>query len=208
MPVPFGLPPPDPAMELFVASHGMTEGLSQSDGPQLIPRVYLRFGEVQVGAFWRNIDSPVAKGIGVLFGKVSTKRGPTQLDVALLYRTRTGAHRPTVLHAWELDTTIRQSFGRLGLRFNAEYAPREFELGPSLFVEVGPTFRLARDTSLFANLGRRERQGAPNYSAINVGISHTVGKRLVVDGRWYATDGSRFGPRYSSRLVFSARLSL
>ena len=50
MPMPFGLPPPDPAIELFVASRGMTQGLSQSDGPQVIPRAYVRFGEVQVGA--------------------------------------------------------------------------------------------------------------------------------------------------------------
>lgn len=206
--MPFGLPPPDPSIELFVASHGMTQGLSQSDGPQIIPRAYLRFGEVQVGGFWRNIDSPVANGIGVLFGRLDAKRGPTQLDVMLLYRTRTGAHRPTVIHAWEVDATLRRSFGRFGLRLNAEYAPKEFELGPSLFLEIGPTFRVAKGTSLFANFGRRERSGAPEYSAVNVGISSTVGKSLVLDGRYYATDRGRLGPRYHGRLVFSARLSL
>jgi len=136
MPMPFGLPPPDPAIELFVASHGMTQGLSQSDGPQIIPRAYLRFGDVQVGAFWRNIDSPVATGIGVLFGRANIKRRSAQLDVMVLYRTRTGAHRPTDLHAWEVDATLRRSFGRFGVRLNAEYAPKEFELGHSLFIGV------------------------------------------------------------------------
>ena len=208
MPMPFGLPPPDPAIELFVASHGMTQGLSQSDGPQVIPRAYLRFGDVQVGAFWRNVDSPVANGIGVLFARASAKRGPTQLDVMLLYRTRTGAHRPTVLHAGEIDATLRRTFGRFGVRLNAEYAPKEFELGPSLFVEIGPTFRLAKGTNLFANLGRRERSGGPEYTAINVGISSAVGKKLMLEGRYYATDRSRLGPRYHGRFVFSARLSL
>ena len=95
MPMPFGLPPPDPGFELFIASHGMTQGLSQSDGPQVIPRAYLKFGDVQVGGFWRNIDSPVANGIGVLFGKVGITRSAAQADVVLLYRTRTGAHRPS-----------------------------------------------------------------------------------------------------------------
>ena len=208
MPMPLGLPPPNPAIELFVASHGMTQGLSQSDGPQIIPRAYLRFGEVQVGAFWRNIGNPGATGIGVLFGRWSAKRGSSQIDTALLYRTRTGAHRLTVLHAWELDTTLRRSFGRFGIRLNAEYAPREFELGPSLFLEAGPTFRIGKGTSLFANFGRRERSGAPDYSAFNAGISHSVGKSLVLDARYYATDRSELGPRYHSRVVFSARLSL
>ena len=208
MPMPFGLPPPDPAIELLVASHGMTQGLSQSDGPQVIPRAYLRFGDVQVGAFWRNIDSPVANGIGVLFGRANIKRGSAQLDVMVLYRTRTGAHRPTDLHAWEVDATLRRSFGRLGVRLNAEYAPREFELGPSLFLEIGPTFRVAKGTNLFANFGRRERNGAPEYTAINVGVSSAVGKKLILDGRYYATDRSRLEPRYHGRVVFSARLSV
>jgi len=208
MPMPFGLPPPDPGFELFVASHGMTQGLSQSDGPQVIPRAYLKFGDVQVGGFWRNIDSPVANGIGVLFGKVGITRSAAQADVVLLYRTRTGAHRPTVLHAWELDATLRRSFGRFGIRLNAEYAPREFELGPSLFVEAGPTYRLAKRTFLFANVGRRERSGAPEYAALNVGISHAVGESVQLDARYYTTDRSDLGHRYRGRLVFSARLSL
>ena len=208
MPMPFGLPAPDPGFELFVASHGMTQGLSQSNGPQVIPRAYLRIGEVQVGGFWRNIDSPAANGIAVVFARVSAKRGPTQLDVSALYRTRTGARRPTMLHAWEIDTTLRRSFGRFAIRLNAEYAPREFELGPSLFVEVGPSFRVAKGSTLFANLGRRERSGAPEYSAINVGISRAVGQKLLIDARYYATDRSELGPRYRGRLVFSARLSL
>ena len=208
MPMPFGLPPPDPAIELFVASHGMTQGLSQSDGPQIIPRAYLRFGDVQLGAFWRNIDSPIANGIGVLFARVVVKRRSTQADFVLLYRTRTGAPRSAVLHAWEFDASVRRSFGRFGVRVNVEYAPREFELGPSLFVEIGPAFRLTKGTNLFANLGRRERSGAPEYTAINIGISGAVGKSLVLDGRYYATDRSRLGSRYHGRLVFSARLSL
>ena len=208
MPMPFGLPAPDPGLELFAASHGMTQGLSQSDGPQIIPRVYLKFGDVQIGGLWRNIDSPVANGIAVLFTRASVKHGETQLDAAILYRTRTGAHRPTVLHAWEVDATLRRSFGRFAIRLNAEYAPREFELGPSLFVEVGPSIKITKGTNLFVNLGRRERSGAPDYSAINVGMSHTVGKKLVLDARYYSTDRSEIGPRYHGRLVVSARLSL
>ena len=145
---------------------------------------------------------------GVLFGKVGITRSAAQADVVLLYRTRTGAHRPTVLHAWELDATLRRSFGRFGVRLNAEFAPREFELGPSLFVEAGPTYRLARRTFLFANVGRRERSGAPEYTALNFGISHAVGKSVQLDARYYTTDRSDLGHRYRGRLVFSARLSL
>jgi hypothetical protein len=208
MPMPFGLPPPDPAFELFVASHGMTQGLSQTQGAQAIPRAYLRVGDVQAGAFWRNIDSPVATGILALFARASRKRHATHVEFTALYRTRTGAHRPTVRHAWEFDATLRQGFGKLGVRLNVEYAPREFDLGRSWFVEIGPSFQVAKGTNLFANIGRRERSGAPDYTSINVGVSRAVGQNVVLDARYYATDRSGLGPRYSSRLVLSARLSL
>ncbi|MFL6760083.1 hypothetical protein [Sphingomonas sp.] len=208
MPMPFGLPPPDPALELFVASHGMSQGLSQTEGAQVIPRAYLRVGDVHAGLFWRNIDSPVATGILALFARVSRKHRATQLDLTALYRTRTGTHRTTGRHAWEFDATLRQGFGRLGLRLNAEFAPREFELGKSWFVEFGPSFQIAKGTSLFANVGRRERSGAPDYNSINVGVSRAVGGNIVLDARYHATDRSELGPRYAGRFVLSARLSL
>lgn len=208
MPMPFGLPPADPAVQLFVASQGMTQGVLQSEGPQVIPRAYLKLGEIQVGALWRNIDSPAAKGIAVMFGKYVSARGPTQFEGAVLYRMRTGARRPTARHAWEFDATARRTFGKLALRFNAEYAPRDFELGPSLFVETGSSYQIANGTQLYANVGRRVRSGAPGYAAVNVGVSRTIGKALVIEGRFYATNKSYVGPRYHSRFVLGARLSL
>jgi hypothetical protein len=208
MPMPFGLPPPDPALELFVASQGMSQGLSQTEGAQVIPRAYLRLGDVHAGLFWRNIDSPVATGILAVFARASRKHRATQLDLTALYRTRTGAQRPTVRHAWEFDATLRQGFGRLGLRLNAEFAPREFELGKSWFVEFGPSFQIAKGTNLFANIGRRERSGAPDYHSINIGLSRAVGGKIVLDARYYTTDRSELGPRYAGRFVLSARLSL
>jgi hypothetical protein len=40
----FGLPPADPGIELTVASHGMSKGLGQTEGPQIVPRAFARFG--------------------------------------------------------------------------------------------------------------------------------------------------------------------
>lgn len=208
MPLPFGLPPPDPGFELFVASHGMSEGLSQTTGPQIIPRATVRSGSLQIGAQWRNISSPIASGIAALFVKWSRKRGRTQLELAALYRLRTDPAPRVDSDAWELDASFRRSFGKLGLRGIVEYAPREFEAGKSLYVELGPNFRVGKATTLSVNLGRRERARAPDYTTINAGLTHGVGDKLSLDARIYGTDHPERGMRYRTRLIVSARLTL
>ena len=69
--MPFDLPPPDPAAEIFVSSHGMSKGIGQSDGPQIIPKASLRLGAVQFGAQWKNVTSTSANGEGALFANAS-----------------------------------------------------------------------------------------------------------------------------------------
>src|SRR5690348_3310017 len=107
--MPLGLPPPDPGFELFAASQGISQGLLQTYGPQVIPRATLSVGDVQVGAQWRKIDSPLASGIAALFLKLRGKWGKTEAQAALLYRIRTAASRSSHRSAWELDGSVRHS---------------------------------------------------------------------------------------------------
>ena len=208
MPMPLGLPPPVPGFELFVASHGMSEGLSQTDGPQVIPRVTLRFGEVQLCAQWRNISSPAASGIAAFFVKWSHKGADTQIDFATLYRVRTDPAPGLVRHAWEFDGGFRHSFGKLGIRAIAEFAPKEFGAGPSFYIEGGPTLQVGKATTISAIVGRRERGRAPDYTTFNAGLTRVVGGKLALDARVYGTDRSRLGSRYRTRFVVSARVTL
>ena len=207
MPMPLGLPPPVPALELFVASHGMSEGLSQTEGPQVIPRLSLHVGELQLCAQWRNISSPAASGLAAVFVKWSLGNANTQLDVATLYRVRTDRAPGVVRHAWEFDGGFRHSFGKLGVRAIAEFAPKEFDAGPSFYIEGGPTLQVAKVTTLSANIGRRERSGGPDYTTFNAGLTRVEGK-VALDARVYGTDRPRLGSRYRTRFVVSARLTL
>jgi hypothetical protein len=186
----------------------MSEGLSQTDGAQTIPRLTLRSGPVQAGAFWRNITSPIASGIAVVFVKWSHKRKNTQIEFATLYRYRAGTKGPVDRDAWEFDGSFRQSLGRVGVRMVSEFAPKEFELGPSFYIEGGPTLQVAKGTSLSANIGRRERVGAPDYSTFNGGLTHLVGRKLSLDARIYGTNHPERGMKYRTRFVVSARLVL
>jgi hypothetical protein len=205
--MPLGLPPADPGFELFAASNGMSQGLLQTDGPQVIPRVTLRFGALQVGAQWRNITSPVASGIAAFFVKWSRKLGRTQVEMALFDRYRTGAKGPVDRQAWEVDAAVRHSLGRLGLRVIAEYSPKEFEAGPSLYLEGGPNIHVTKAASLSVNVGRRERAGAPDYTTFNAGVTQVLGK-VSLDVRLYGTNHSERSTRYQRRLIVSARVTL
>jgi hypothetical protein len=207
MPMLLGLPPVDPGFELLAASHGMSEGLLQTNGPQVIPRATVRMDAVQLGAQWRNISSPIARGIAAFFVKYSLKRGTTQVELALFDRYRTGAKGPVERQAWEIDGALRHSFGRVGLRVIGEYSPREFEAGQSLYVEGGPNVQIAKGASLSANVGRRQRTGAPDYTTFNAGLTQVTGA-VSLDARLYGTNHRERGTRYETRLIVSARVTL
>jgi hypothetical protein len=202
------LPAIDPAVEIVVSTTGMTQGTAQTDGGQIKPRLYLKIGQVQAGLLWRNIDSDLAGGVGVLFVRTSRKLGRLQLDGGVAYRIRTGVKVPHQSHAWEFNAGLRRDFGKLSLGGIVEYSPREFERGYSLFVEGGPTLTLSPTVKASANVGRRERRGAPDYSSANIGLTKMVFDGLALDLRYYTTSKPEIGERFRARLVASARWSL
>jgi hypothetical protein len=144
----------------------------------------------------------------MFFVRIDRKRGHAELEGTVLYRLRTGAKGAVARHAWEFDGSLRESFGKLDLRMIAEYSPKEFEAGQSLYIEAGPSFEVAKGTTVSANLGRRERSGAPDYSTFNLGMTHIIRQKVSLDARVYGTDRSELGTRYKTRLILSVRLML
>lgn len=204
----FALPPPDPGLEMIVSQPGMSQGLSQTNGIQFFPRAFVRIGNARIGGQWRNLDSATANGVAALFANVAGKGGKIQFEMAARYRIKTGANGAAHSHAWEFSLGARRSFGRLGVRFDGDYSPDEFGSGPSLWVQAGPSFRINKSTEVSANIGRRERAGAPDYTALNAGISAIVSRNLAIDLRYFATDRSSLSERYRGRMSLSVRLAL
>ena len=65
--MPFDLPPPDPGFEISVASRGMSKGIAQTDGPQVIVRASARSGVLEAGGQWKNVSSDTAWGEAAIF---------------------------------------------------------------------------------------------------------------------------------------------
>ena len=204
----FDLPPPDPGIEVVVASRGMSKGIAQTEGPQMIARPYVQVGPIQTGGQWKNISSAVAGGEASLFANVAPKVGDFQLNLGAAYKMQTGVTEPTDDKSWEFTGSISRKFNRLSLRVQAIYSPDDLGGAKrSLYVEGGPSFDLNKTTRISANLGRRDRVQGDDYTSFNAGITKTIFKGFSLDGRFYGTNKSDLGEFLEDRFVISARMS-
>ena len=201
-------PPLDPGIEIVVASRGISKGIAQTEGPQLVVKPFVQLGPVQLGAQWKNVSSAVAGGEGAASVSLSPKLGPFQLGLGIAHKFQTGVHEPTDDHSWEFTGNVTRKFGNLGLRVAAVYSPDDLGSAKrSLFVEGGPTVELDKTSRLSAGIGRRSRVNGDDYTAFNAGLAKTIFKGVTVDARWYDTNRSSLGFPYRGRGVVSARMA-
>lgn len=204
----FDLPPPDPGIEISVASRGMSKGIAQTEGPQLVAKPYLQLGPVQIGGQWKNVTSPVAGGEAAAFVSVAPKLGRFQIQLGAAYKFQTGVREPADDKSWEFTGSVTRKFGKVSLRLGAVYSPDD--LGGarrSLVIEGGPTLELDKTTRLSAALGLRSRINGDDYTAFNAGVAKTIFKGVTLDARLYGTNRNDLGVNYKERLVASARMA-
>jgi hypothetical protein len=205
----FALPPLDPGIELDVSSHGMSKGISQSDGPQFIPKVFVEHDGVQAGAQWKNVSQAGAKGEFAAFVNATHRFGSLQLTGGATYKVSSATKPGWDSHSLELNAAATQKVGKLSFKVSGIYSPDDIgPSGKSLYVEGGASFDAAKTWRLSANMGRRERDRSPDYTSFNAGVTKTLFKGFGIDARYYRTDRSSLGYTYRDRLVFSARLAI
>ena len=203
----FALPPFDPGIEMSIASRGISKGIAQSEGPQLIVRPFVALGDFQLGAQWKNVTSAVARGEGAAFATWQRKFGLVQVSAGATLKFQTSVKEPTDDKALELSGSLSPKWGKFGLRVSAVYSPDDFgSTRRSLYAESGASYDVTKSFRLSANVGRRERKGSADYTSFNFGAAKTFGK-LTLDARYYDTAQSELGEIYGRRVVGTARLS-
>ena len=203
----YALPPVVPALEISVASKGMSKGLLQSDGPQFISRASLKIRQFSVGGQWKNVDTNSAKGEASLFGGWSGKVGGFDVGASVTYKMLTSASGSGNRNCWELSANAGRKFGKFGLKASAIYSPDDLgATRQSLYVEAGPSLDLPWKLKASAAIGFRERRNNRDYTSFNAGISRPIGKNLTLDVRYYDTDRGELGKTYGNRVVGSIKL--
>lgn len=205
--MPLDLPNLDPGIEISVASIGMSKGIEQSDGPQVIARAQVKSGDLQLGAQWKNVSVYPADAEASASIQLSHQWNRLQLTGGLSYKLLTSVTGQYDDCSLEAGASATVSFGKAAVKTSAIYSPDDF--GPakqSLFIEAGPSFKLAKRWTASAAVGHRGRERGVDYFAWNAGISRSF-KIGQLDLRYYDTDRHDAGKRYDARLVASVKLS-
>ena len=203
----FSPPSPDPAIEISAFSQGMSKGLRQSEGIQILVRPEVAVGPLFAGAFYKNITSPTADGEAAVLAGLRRRVGGFELAASAAYKWNTGARAQADRDCIEFTVTASRRFGRLTPRINLIYSPDD--LGgtrASLYAEAGASFSPFAGASLSANVARRTRDGGPDYVAFNAGASYAITGNITAELRYYDTAQSRLGAIYEPRLVASMRV--
>ena len=204
----FDLPPLDPGIEISVANRGMSKGIAQSEGPQLIVRPFVKLGDVQVGAQWKNVTSTAADGEASAFVSFGRDIAGFQLSVQAAHKFQTGVKEPTDDHSWEFTGGVTRKLGRFTLRTQLVYSPDDLGGAKrSIYWEAGPALDVTKQFKLFANIGHRARRLGDDYTSFNAGVSTTIVPKMTLDIRWYDTNRHELGENFQGRAVATARMA-
>ena len=203
------LPPLDPGIEVVVASRGMSKGIAQSEGPQLNVRPFVKLGDFQIGAQWKNVTSTAAGGEGAVFVGLGREVAGFQLSLQAAHKFQTGVREPADDHSWEFTAGVTRKLGRVTLRGSVVYSPDDLGGAKrSLFWEAGPALDLGKKFKLTANIGHRARRNGDDYTSFNAGASTSIVPRMTLDIRWYDTNRHELGENFQGRAVVTARMAL
>lgn len=203
------LPPPVPSIEFNLSSTGMSKGIAQTDGPQVLVRGELSFGALYFAAYGKNVTSPIEDGEGGPLIGVQLTEGGFDLGASLAWKHAINAAPGTDANAVEMSGSIGHPIGRLQPRLSIVWSPDDLGgTGRTVFAEAGASYPLGKTVTASAAVGRRHRSGGLDYTAWNAGLSWAAYKRFTVDLRYYDTDASADPDQpYRPRVVASGRLS-
>ena len=203
----FSIPSPDPAIEISAFSQGMSKGLRQTEGPQVLVRPEVGIGPLFVGAFYKNVTSTTADGEAAILAGLRHRVGGFDLAASAAYKWNTGAQAQADRDCIEFTATASRRFGRVTPRISLTWSPDDLGgTGTSLYAEAGASFSLFTGASLSASVSRRSRDGGPDYTAFNAGATYAITRNFSADLRYYDTAQSSLGVIYEPRAVASLRV--
>jgi len=200
------LPPPDPRAEIVLASRGISKGVTQTDGAQLVVRAEIGLGAVFVGGQYKNISSPTADGEASFIFGFRKEVGSVDVTATATYKSLTGLSAQADPDTWEFTASGTRKFGLVTPRIALIYSFDDIgSTGRSIYLEGGASLTITRRAAIIVNLGHRARKAASDYISFNVGVSYQLQKGVAVDVRYYDTNRGNLGSQFQNRLVGALR---
>lgn len=198
--------PPQPSVQLSIASSGTSKGLAQTKGPQVIGRAEVDFGSIYVASYLKNVTSPDTEAeAGQTIG-VKTKAAGFNLAASATLRLEVDPVPGADAVSLELAGSIARPIGRFTPALSVIYSPDDLgSTKRSIYVEATGSYAISKKLSASAALGRRDRVNGADYAAWNAGVTWTPVKHVALDARYYDTDGPHQWP-YQPRFVVSGSL--
>lgn len=200
------LPPADPGIEISIASTGMSKGISQTDGAQIVARGELAFGNVYVAALAKNLDSPSTEGELQLSTGGRFKLGKADVAVSVAYKKWLDTTGQPDDEAAEFIVSASRSFGKLTPKAQLIYSPDDLgSTAYSTYAEAGLAWKPVANLTLSANAGRRRRGNGFGYAAFNAGAAYAINRNFTAEIRLYDTNKSDVDEPYRRRIVAALR---
>jgi hypothetical protein len=207
----FDLPPPNPSLQVEVATTGMASGIAQTRGPQLIVSGGLDFTKFSLAAYAKNVASSTGtvKGIeaGLSINATRTVAG-FQLNPSILVKRRFGMTADGDATEVDFGLVAARTFAPFTASATVIYTNDLFGAAErTLFLDSTPQWQARKGTALSGSFGRRIEESGNDYTAFNLGVTQSVGRHIQLDLRWYDTAQSELGYNYRGRVVAYVRMS-
>lgn len=200
------LPPPSPSIEINLATQGMSKGLRQTEGPQILVRGEVGLGALIVGASFKNVTSSTSSGEAAVLTGLRGNVGSFDLSATVAYKWNTDREGQPDGDSIEFVATASRRIGAVTPRLSVTYSPDD--LGgtrKSLYVEASASIPVLPRLTASAAVGRRERDGGLDYTSFNAGLNYKLLEWLSADLRYYDTAQSNFGETFRPRVVGALR---
>lgn len=200
-----GVAPAVPVIEFNLSSTGMSKGIAQTSGPQVLARAEVGFGKLFIGGYAKNVDSSTSEGESAAVAAFRASAAGFDLGMGAAFKRAIDPAPGSDKSAFELNATAARKLGRVTPRVSVVWSPDDLgSTRQTVFAEAGASYRLSPLISASAAFGRRERGGGSDYYAWNAGVTWQALKRLSADLRYYDTDAGSSQP-FRARAVLSAR---
>jgi hypothetical protein len=199
-------PPPDPGIEIVLATRGYSKGLAQTDGVQGVGRFELAFKSINFTAQYKNITSATADGEAAFGAGWKGKAAGFDLGLTASWKRLIGLDGQVDPDSWEFVPSVSRKFGPVTGRLSLTYSPDDLGgTGQSAWMEAGASWKLDGKTNLVAAVGRRERERSIDYTAFNAGVTRILFEGVSAELRYYDSARSELGDQFEGRLVGALR---